>query len=187
VAAQYCRWLSEQEGVPEDQRCYPSVAVIEKSKDGVTPLKLPADYLKRTGYRLPTEAEWEYACRAGALTSRYYGSDGRLLDRYAWYAANADRARPVGRKLPNDFGLFDMHGNVWTWCQNRATLYPVNVGGEAVEDREDIRDISDRFALLLRGTSFLTRASYVRCATRYDGRPSIPTNFFGVRPARTCR
>jgi formylglycine-generating enzyme required for sulfatase activity len=187
-AAQYCRWLSEREGVPEEQMCYPPIAEIEKSKDGVTPLKLPPDYLKRTGYRLPTQAEWEYACRAGAVTSRSYGSDERLLDRYAWYAANAaDRAWPVGQKLPNDFGLFDMHGNVWTWCQDRALRYPANVAGRVAEDMEDKRYISDRFIRVLRGASFSYRASVVRCASCRFNRPSTRGFTVGVRPARTCR
>src|SRR5262249_14048158 len=118
-AAQYCRWLSEQEGVPEMEQCYPSVSEIEKSKDGQNPLQLPVNYLTRSGYRLPTEAEWEYACRAGTVARRPFGSADAMLGNYAWFANNAnDRARPVGTKRPNDFGMFDMLGNAWEWCQD---------------------------------------------------------------------
>src|SRR5262249_41710573 len=101
-AAQYCRWLSEQEGIPEQEMCYPPVKVIQRSTDGVTPLLLPADHLKRKGYRLPTEAEYEFACRAGAATSRSYGSTLGLLPRHAWFLDNAqNHTWPVGQKKPN--------------------------------------------------------------------------------------
>jgi formylglycine-generating enzyme required for sulfatase activity/tRNA A-37 threonylcarbamoyl transferase component Bud32 len=116
-AAAYCNWLSDQEGIPRDQWCYETNARGQVAK-------LKANYLSLTGYRLPTEAEWEYACRAGAVTSRPYGETAELLDKYGWYYDNArERTWPVGSKKPNDLGLFDMHGNVYTWCQERYRDY----------------------------------------------------------------
>jgi eukaryotic-like serine/threonine-protein kinase len=180
TAAAYCNWLSKVEGLPEDQWCYETNA-----KGQVTALK--AKYLSLQGYRLPTEAEWEYACRAGAVTSRYYGETEELLPRYGWYVKNAgERTRPVGGKKPNDLGLFDLHGNVNTWCQESFQGgYPASKNGEGIEDKEGELSIKSTVGRVLRGGSFVDPASYVRSARRPRGVPTNRYNNVGFRPART--
>ena len=176
-AVAYCRWLSEQEGMPKEEMCYPP---IDQIREG---MQLPSDYLQRTGYRLPTEAEWEYACRAGAETARFYGRSDELLDRYGWFLSNArNRAWPVGQLKPNDLGVFDAHGNVWNWTQDRSMPY------REEDDVEDaLRSVSDAHARILRGESFFVLAADVRCAYRFRFRPSGRFYSNGLRPARTYR
>src|SRR5207249_9443110 len=114
-AARYCNWLSRRERIPEDQWCYP-----KEIKPGI---KLPADYLKLTGYRLPTDAEWEYACRAGASSSRPYGSSDLRLGQYGWCYENSGVIfHPVGQLKPNDLGLFDILGYAFEWAQEPLRL-----------------------------------------------------------------
>jgi serine/threonine protein kinase/formylglycine-generating enzyme required for sulfatase activity len=181
-AAAYCRWLSEQENIPEDQMCYPP---IDEIKDGMT---LPPDYLSRTGYRLPTEAEWEYACRAGTVTSYCYGQTGELLSSYAWYLANTqERTWPVASLKPNDLGLFDMHGNVYEWCQESARSYTTAENGTPSEDLEDTSTVSSEGFRVLRGGSFVNPSSPVRSASRTKLQPATRSNDCGFRPARTYR
>jgi formylglycine-generating enzyme required for sulfatase activity len=177
-AAAYCNWLSKQEGIDEGQWCY-------EIKDGQV-TKLKPNYLSRTGYRLPTEAEVEYATRAGALTSRYYGETKELLPRYAWYFTNSqEKTWPVGRLKPNDLGLFDLLGDVYTWCQERYRRYPPGRGEESGEDIEDIDSIDVQDSRLLRGGSFHSPASLVRSAYRFSIVPAFRYNYIGFRPART--
>jgi formylglycine-generating enzyme required for sulfatase activity len=184
MAAQYCNWLSEKEGIPESEWCYPKHADI---KEGMKPYP---DYLKRRGYRLPTEAEWEFAARAGATTSRYYGSSLTLLPRYAWYQPNArERTWPVGEKRPNDLGLFDMAGDVRNWCQESHQAYTPPQDGKPLEDVEDTRPVEDKLLRCARGASFNNQAMFVRSAYRNNTagscRPSVTFVWLGLRPART--
>ncbi len=176
-AAKYCNWLSKEEGIPEDQWCYD----IKGDE-----IKLKNKYLSLTGYRLPTEAEMEFASRAGALTSRHFGETEDLLPKYAWYLKNSrERTWPVGSLKPNDMGLFDALGNVYTWCQESYKLDPSMKVGEVTEDREDELAIVNTRYRVLRGGGFNTMASFVRSADRLNVMPTTGTYWFGIRPVRT--
>jgi hypothetical protein len=182
----YCRWLSEQEGIPESQMCFPPVKDIIECVTQKKPLKLPADYLKRTGYRLPTEAEWEYACRAGAATSRPHGYSEELLGQYAWDVRNSlTRTWPSGQKKPNDFGLFDVHGNVAEWCMDRYQAYADVGKGKVVEDVEQQEEIKSGDMRILRGAPFYPRPVPLRSAYRYMHLPTDQFSTVGLRLART--
>ncbi len=189
-AAAYCNWLSEREGIAEEEWCY------LPNKDGkyAEGMRPAPDYRRRAGYRLPSEAEWEYACRAGAATSRYYGEGEELLGKYAWYQGNSQGRGmlpagrlgvPGGRLKPNDFGLFDMLGNAAEWCQEPVAPYYPGPGGKPVEDVGDQRDVKDNDIRVWRGGSFEEQASNVRSAVRFRNVPSFRTGDVGFRPVRS--
>jgi serine/threonine protein kinase/formylglycine-generating enzyme required for sulfatase activity len=184
LAAKYCNWLSKQEGISEDQWCYKANAKGEFAQ-GMT---LKANYLQLEGYRLPTEAEWEFACRAGTVTSRYYGETEDLLGEYAWYTKNSQDKKmlPGGSLKPNDLGLFDMLGNAMEWCLNEFAEYP-EPGEKASEDIEDKKDIKDERKRVARGGAYINPAGEVRSASRGYYEPTKPAYFRGFRPARTFR
>jgi formylglycine-generating enzyme required for sulfatase activity len=149
-------------------------------------MRIKGDALKRNGYRLPTEAEWEYACRAGAGTSRYHGLSTELLEKYAWYLANSkDRVWPGGRLLPNDLGLCDMLGNVYEWCQDRYQSYQPGRTGIVSDDVNSSIDIDISISRLLRGGAFTSRPAFVRSANRVRDAPSNRFTAYGFRLART--
>jgi len=176
-AVAYCNWLSRKERLSE---CYDPNPQGQYAQD----MKIRADALGRTGYRLPTEAEWEYACRAGAGTSRYFGVNVDLLGKYARYAATSqDHAWPCGSRLPNDLGLFDMLGNVIEWCQQRPPIYRPDRTGTVIDNINIQESVNtDR---LLRGGAFSYVPALVRSAFRYGYAPTTLDQDIGFRPART--
>ena len=188
-AVEYCRWLSDKEGVPEEQMCYPPIAEIEKTRPKSTGrIFLPADYLSRTGYRLPSEAEWEYACRAGAETSRFFGNSDKMLAHYAWYESNShERAWPVGEKKPNDFGLFDLYGNAAEWCEETNLSYRIQPGGQATTDAEDATGVWSLLSRTVRGGAYLRPPKFQRSAVRFADVPTKQNDVMGFRLARTVR
>ncbi|HUU91000.1 MAG TPA: SUMF1/EgtB/PvdO family nonheme iron enzyme, partial [Phycisphaerae bacterium] len=136
---------------------------------------------QKTGYtfRLPTEAEWEYACRAGTTTAYCFGDDVTAAGDFAWYDANTkdvgeEYAHAVGRKRPNAWGLYDMHGNVWEWCQDRYGAYP---NGSV----RDPRELLEGEYMVHRGGCFFGPASGCRSALRPHSAVDSRGPFFGFR------
>jgi formylglycine-generating enzyme required for sulfatase activity len=138
---------------------------------------MPAERTARRVYRLPTEAESEYACRAGTTTRWYSGDDEAGLVDWAWFNKNAGgMTHPVGQKKPNAWGLYDMHGNVWHWCSDwySADYYqqspPIDPAGPPAGS-----------ARVLRGGNWHCPSSYCRSASRYSREPAARSRWFGFR------
>ncbi|MHB8865160.1 MAG: formylglycine-generating enzyme family protein, partial [Pirellulaceae bacterium] len=178
AAAAYCNWLSAREGLAEDQWCY-----LPNAEGQFAPgMRIVENFLERRGYRLPTEAEWEFACRAGTATSRYYGDSPSWLDRYAVYRTTATvQLLPVGTRKPNDFGLFDMLGNVAEWCQDRYQRVP---SSESTGKNRNVV-VDEQGAKVIRGGSAGDAAERVRSAARDQLAPDSPRTTVGFRVARS--
>ena len=129
-------------------------------------------------YRLPTEAEWEYACRAGSVTAYSFGDDKKRLGEYGWYSANSGgETHPVGQKTPNPWGFYDMYGDVWEWCKDWYAPYP----GGLVTDPQGPSSGSER---VLRGGGWFDGAMRCRSGFRSYFSPDFHCSFFGFRLAR---
>ena len=183
AAVAYCNWLSKQEGLPPDQWCY---APNDRGKYdwGMT---TPTNVLQRKGYRLPSEAEWEYACRAGAITSRYYGVSLGLLGKYARYQTNSQwRTWPCALTIPNDLGLFDMLGNAYEWCGDRFQRAAPGTNDVIVDRISEVEYVDISVRRVLRGGTFYSPAADVRAAARDWSTPADRDFSLGIRAARTC-
>ena len=142
------------------------------------------DQDSRYTYRLPTEAEWEYACRAGTTTRFYWGNSDSSSDigGYAWYDGNSNSStHPVGQKLPNAWGLYDMSGNVWEWCQDGYTNDYDNC---PTDGSAYCGSVSYRVG---RGGGWSDDARYCRSAVRGDSGPGDGEINVGFRLARSAR
>jgi formylglycine-generating enzyme required for sulfatase activity len=169
-AVDYVNRLSDNEGLA---RCYANDR--ERTFAG----------LDCPGYRLPTEAEWEYAARAGTQTAFYTGGitgsgcGDPNLDLAGWYCGNAgDTTHPVGLKQVNAWGLYDMHGNVWEWVQDWFRDYPAGAAVDPLGPAAGLIRVG-------RGGSWRDDAQYARAASRFDSTPDYRYVNFGFRPARS--
>ncbi len=182
-AAAYCNWLSSKAGLPPDQWCY---VPQQEGGDGQggdgRGMRVAEDFLERRGYRLPTEAEWEFACRAGTTTVRYFGEDPQWLD---WYAvcsrSGAASLRQVGHRKPNEFGLFDMLGNVAEWCQDDYRPDPQLDSAGVASDHAVPSDVPR----VVRGGSAADPPARVRAAARDSALPGTHSGTIGFRVARS--
>jgi serine/threonine protein kinase/formylglycine-generating enzyme required for sulfatase activity len=181
-AAAYCNWLSAREGFAPADCCYPSLArlALEAGQLVVT----PADVVHLPGYRLPTAAEWEYACRAGSVTSWPWGGFHLMFDRYAWMELNSKGAvHVVGLLKPNRLGLFDVLGNVSEWCHDPYMAYPNAPESEVITDMPPEAGFGTQE---IRGGSFDDSWEWIRSSARNQHVVHSPNqNWLGFRIART--
>jgi len=181
-SARYCNLLTEKEFgasecvyLPNDQGLY---------EEG---MRIVDEPLKKKGYRMPTEAEFEFYYRAGSLAMFNHGSDVRLTDRYSVYFANSkDQIWPVGSLRPNKFGLFDTGGNVFEWCLESYEPYPkLNISDEDAFMSFQNKKIMTSISRVMRGGCFYNQIGSLRNADRNGAKPDDRSNSRGLRLVRS--
>ena len=138
---------------------------------------LPAEKAAGRTYRLPTEAEWEYACRAGTTTPYNYGQNASNLTDYGWYRGNAEQIQVVAGKQCNQWGLFDMYGNVSEWCQD---IYAAEYYGNAPPENDPTGPTTGP-RRVLRGGNFMSQASSCRSSYRGQAAADVESQLNGLR------
>jgi len=176
-AVRYCRWLTEKMGLEEADQCYCPEDRLEKDRQD-NPLSWPLE-LDRRGFRLPTDCEWEIACRAGTITAYSFGSDRDLIGEYCRFEGNTPSgwASIAGNLRPNPLGLFDMHGNLREWCHDCF--------GERLDDISVLVDYTgpdtSTGPRCTRSGSWRSPADRVRSACRVGERRTFRTEQIGFR------
>ncbi len=169
----YCNWLSEREGLAKAYDIDGNL--LDKSG------KVTTDITKVEGYRLPTEAEWEYAARGGQNSRGYKYAGSNDLNEVGWYYGySGNKTHPVGEKKPNELGLYDMSGNVWEWCHDWWDSGYYSKGAQT-----NPTGPSSGAYRVVRGGSWYSSARSCRAANRSDFTPSSSSSFLGLRVSRT--
>ncbi|MCL2808936.1 MAG: formylglycine-generating enzyme family protein [Treponema sp.] len=175
-AIEFCNALSEMKGLKP-------FYIIDKTYGSDVNNNMEHDIQKwlvttdisANGYRLPTEAQWEYACRAGSSTMWFFGDNADVIGEYAWFNGNeGDKTRQVGLKRPNPWGLFDIHGNVWEWCYDWYAPYT----GDNLTDPTGPNSGIGRTS---RGGAFMNESQHMRSAIRGSFFPSSTMYNIGFR------
>ena len=138
------------------------------------------EFCEKVGLALPSEAQWEYACRAGTT-----GPHAGNVDDMAWYVGNAgSKTHPVGTKAPNAFGLHDMHGNVWEWCEDEydSSFY----GTPGAGDTDAVASSGSEYRVI-RGASWGHGTGRCRSASRSRDQPGKRSYDYGLRPSMSSR
>ena len=164
------QWQTVMESNPSDFKG-PKLPVEQVSWIDCQSFLAKLQYKTGRKFALPTEAQWEYACRAGTTTHYSFGDSDASLGEYAWFSGNS---HPVGEKKPNPWGLCDMHGNLWEWC---ADWY----GGYLSGDATDPQGSSSGSYRVLRGGAWTCTADSLRSAFRSIYTPGNRNNYIGLR------
>jgi formylglycine-generating enzyme required for sulfatase activity len=171
TAAAYCNWLNEREGIPEDQWCY----APNENGEYAAGMTIAADFLRRSGYRLPLSAEWLYAASGEAKTRFFFGTDADLLTDYAWLAMNSQGVQhAVGSLRPNRFGLFDVYGSVKEWAHSLESEGP-----------QDLLATDDNQRSVLGGCFVHFATQFQANYAKHGNPPELREYLNGFRVART--